>query len=360
MKKKYQVFVSSTYEDLIEERKEVSQAILECNCIPSGMELFPASNKKQWEIIKQIIDDSDFYLLIIAGRYGTLGIDDTGRRVGYTEMEFDYARSLNKPILAFINKEPEKLPAKYVEKSERRNKHLQKFIEKVKSNAHIKYWSNKDNLKSSVLYSLNSALEDTDAAGWVKGENEKLSDQIYYVKESELGFEYFDLNNAKYYTHVTFKCLRNQMQYYTERFYWVYGGKMSASPYMDEDVLVDSFSDKNYIAYTNRLPHPKTKDSEGESGFIITVSDTNPLNAMFLSNEPIYNHRETVKLWVKLPDSLVFKKAVLKKYSASSEFVPYDEENLDVKDKKYINIEFKDHEMKGSVFNLSWEVEKVI
>ena len=53
MQVKYQVFVSSTYEDLIDERKEVTQAILEANCIPAGMELFPASNKSQWEFIKR-------------------------------------------------------------------------------------------------------------------------------------------------------------------------------------------------------------------------------------------------------------------------------------------------------------------
>jgi len=47
------------------------------------MELFPASNKKQWTIIKRVIDDSDFYLLIIAGRYGSLGIDDDGNNVIY-------------------------------------------------------------------------------------------------------------------------------------------------------------------------------------------------------------------------------------------------------------------------------------
>ena len=78
MEIKYQIFVSSTYEDLKEERKEVTQAILECNCFPAGMELFPASNKSQWEIIKRVIDESDFYLVIIAGRYGSIGIDDDG------------------------------------------------------------------------------------------------------------------------------------------------------------------------------------------------------------------------------------------------------------------------------------------
>lgn len=53
MEKRYQVFVSSTYSDLIEERKEVTQAILECDCFPAGMELFPASNRKQWDVIKK-------------------------------------------------------------------------------------------------------------------------------------------------------------------------------------------------------------------------------------------------------------------------------------------------------------------
>ena len=59
MLKKYQVFVSSTRDDLVDERKSVSQALLESNCIPAGMELFPASNRTSWEIIKNAIDDSD-------------------------------------------------------------------------------------------------------------------------------------------------------------------------------------------------------------------------------------------------------------------------------------------------------------
>ena len=53
MEKRYQVFVSSTFEDLQEERKEVMQALLELDCIPAGMELFPASNEDQWSLIKK-------------------------------------------------------------------------------------------------------------------------------------------------------------------------------------------------------------------------------------------------------------------------------------------------------------------
>src|ERR1700730_2626217 len=77
MNKRYQVFVSSTYDDLREERSEVMRALLELDCIPSGMELFPAADEDQWTLIKEVIDDCDYYVVIIGGRYGSLqaGID---------------------------------------------------------------------------------------------------------------------------------------------------------------------------------------------------------------------------------------------------------------------------------------------
>jgi hypothetical protein len=62
--KRYQVFVSSTYQDLQEERKEIMQVLLELDCMPSGMELFPATNDDQWTLIKSVIDDSDYYIVV--------------------------------------------------------------------------------------------------------------------------------------------------------------------------------------------------------------------------------------------------------------------------------------------------------
>ena len=94
LERRYDVFVSSTYEDLKEERKEITQAILECDCIPVGMEMFPASNTEQWKFIQKVIDRADFYLVVIAGKYGFV-MKDTGK--SYTEMEFDYATEKGKP-----------------------------------------------------------------------------------------------------------------------------------------------------------------------------------------------------------------------------------------------------------------------
>ena len=54
MDTRYQVFVSSTFADLEEERKNVIQTLMEMNCIPAGMEFFPAIDEEQFEFIKAI------------------------------------------------------------------------------------------------------------------------------------------------------------------------------------------------------------------------------------------------------------------------------------------------------------------
>lgn len=114
MERRYQVFVSSTYADLQEERQEVMQALLELDCIPAGMELFPAANEDQWTLIKQVIDDCDYYIVILGGRYGSIGPDGHS----YTEMEYRYALDAGKPVIAFVHKDPGKLPANKCEDSE--------------------------------------------------------------------------------------------------------------------------------------------------------------------------------------------------------------------------------------------------
>ena len=186
-KMKYQVFVSSTYEDLKEERKEVTQALLENDCIPVGMELFSASNKKQWDIIKSVIDDSDYYLLIIAGRYGSCGKDEYNNTVSYTEMEFDYARRIGKPIIVFQHKDIESLPLSKSEKTQIGRQRLKKFLSKASSDREIAYWTNKDNLKAKVIQAIQAIIRDCPAYGWIKVNKEieeKLSNSVDNTEKS--------------------------------------------------------------------------------------------------------------------------------------------------------------------------------
>src|SRR5262245_7703854 len=103
MNKRYQVFVSSTFADLKDERRSVIQTLMEMDCIPSGMELFPAADEEQWTFIKRVIDDCDYYLLIIGGRYGSTTSDG----ISYTEMEYDYAVSKGMRVIALVHESPD-------------------------------------------------------------------------------------------------------------------------------------------------------------------------------------------------------------------------------------------------------------
>lgn len=67
MDKRYQVIISSTFRDLVQERQEVLKAVLAIDHMPAGMELFPASDDAAWQLSRDVIDGSDYYVVIIGG-----------------------------------------------------------------------------------------------------------------------------------------------------------------------------------------------------------------------------------------------------------------------------------------------------
>jgi Holliday junction resolvasome RuvABC ATP-dependent DNA helicase subunit len=163
LQRRYQVFVSSTFEDLKDERRQVILALLETKCIPTGMELFPAAPDEQWELIKRVIDDCDYYIVIIAGRYGSRA--RSGK--SYTEMEFDYALSRGKSVIGFFHADPDNLPGTKLEKSEEAQRKLVQFSRKVRKRT-CKPWSTADGLASAVKSAMLNAIEHDPKAGWMR------------------------------------------------------------------------------------------------------------------------------------------------------------------------------------------------
>ena len=168
--KRYQVFVSSTYQDLSEARQEVMVALLELDCIPAGMELFPAANDDQWTLIKKYIDDCDYYLVIIGGRYGSIGADGKS----FTQMEYEYAVQQKKPVIAFLHKDPDKLEAGKVEKGEEGRNKLEAF-RKLAQTRMCKFWTTPSDLGSVVSRSVVNLKKSNPAVGWVRAD--KLPEQ---------------------------------------------------------------------------------------------------------------------------------------------------------------------------------------
>lgn len=163
MEKKYQVFVSSTYLDLIEERQHVIHALLELDCIPSGMELFPAADEDQWSLIKSVIDDCDYYIVVIGGRYGST--DSTGK--SFTQLEYEYAVSKGKPCMAFLHGDPNSLRVDRTEQTDQGRARLNEFRALAEKKI-CKHWKTAADLRSVVTSSLLSMRRSRPARGWVR------------------------------------------------------------------------------------------------------------------------------------------------------------------------------------------------
>jgi hypothetical protein len=165
MDKRYQVFVSSPYDGLREERSKVMHKLLEMNCIPSGMELFPAADDDAWSLIKDVIDECDYYILILAGRYGSVGDDG----MGFTEKEYRYAVEKGKPVAAFLHSNPSQIPSGDSEQSDKGRKKLEAFRELAKKK-HCKFWSNGDELASVVTTSIVHIMNRKPGVGWIRAD----------------------------------------------------------------------------------------------------------------------------------------------------------------------------------------------
>jgi hypothetical protein len=105
MNTRYQIFVSSTYSDLREERERIIHELTRIGYIAVGMEQFPATDEEQLEYIRAIIDESDYYVVVIRGKYGSTTSDG----ISFAEKECDYALETKKPVLAFLFKNPGQL-----------------------------------------------------------------------------------------------------------------------------------------------------------------------------------------------------------------------------------------------------------
>lgn len=179
MDKRYQVFVSSTYADLKEERQRVIQTVIEMDCIPAGMELFPAADEEQFQFIKRVIDDCDYYLLIIGGRYGST----TAEGISYTEKEYDYAVSLGLKVIALIHNNPDEIPLGKSEKDPLLRERLQHFREKASTNRLVKFWNSAEDLPGLVALSLANTTKMFPAVGWVRANKAASEDLLREINE---------------------------------------------------------------------------------------------------------------------------------------------------------------------------------
>lgn len=169
-KKKLQVFISSTFQDLKEERQAAVEAILSSGNIPAGMELFSAGDESQMKVIKRWIEESDVYLLILGGRYGSIEPDT---QKSYTQLEYEYAIQLNKPLFSVVIHN-ENLESKIKEHGslviEQEHPQKLKNFKQIVLNKLVKFYHDKRDIKLAVYETLSDFSHRDELIGWVRAD----------------------------------------------------------------------------------------------------------------------------------------------------------------------------------------------
>jgi len=164
MSVKYQIFVSSTYDDLRSERDQVIKAALEMGHIPVSMEMFSAADEEQWKIITSQIDQSDYYAVIIAHRYGST-IDG----VSYTEKEYDYAVNKGVPVISFIVEGDVSWSPEMIDTQLEKKEALERFKAKVKKKP-VGFWRSDKDLHGKFSIALMKLIATSPRPGWAKAD----------------------------------------------------------------------------------------------------------------------------------------------------------------------------------------------
>ena len=106
------VFLSSTYRDLIEYRAAGADALERLGQQGIRMEVFGARPTDATEACIDEISQSDALIGIYAHRYGHIPL---GKTTSITEQEFEFARSLSRPIFCFLIDEEQPWPPRHID-----------------------------------------------------------------------------------------------------------------------------------------------------------------------------------------------------------------------------------------------------
>lgn len=160
--KRYQVFISSTYTDLQEERAALTQVLPMLGCMPCGLDIHPVG-ASAWTAIKKLIDEADYYLLLLGSRYGSLSPSG----ISYTHMEYVYASTKQKPIVVLMHDAPESRPPQFQEKTPEGRRQFNDFRQLLGKGL-VGGWKDIRSLEEATRRYLPQLIKTRPATGWVR------------------------------------------------------------------------------------------------------------------------------------------------------------------------------------------------
>jgi len=152
---KKKVYVSSTFKDLIEHRSAVKTTLERAQFDVECMEKYPAFDERPVDKCLADVADCDYYVLVLAWRYGYQPKDDNPKKLSITHLEYQQALKLGKPCLVFLL-EPEHPwpPTKLDANALSPRSKIGKFRQTVETDRGRRCFTTPDNLAATVVEAL--------------------------------------------------------------------------------------------------------------------------------------------------------------------------------------------------------------
>jgi hypothetical protein len=163
MTKKYLVYISSSLEDLKNERRDLVKVVTEIGAVPVSMDAFDISDKNEQRLIKKAVEECDYFLTITAHKCGTL----LGKTFAQ-EMELTWAEKYGLPVIALVIDGKARWKASKKEKSPELVKALESFKKRLLGHS-SETWTSPADLRQKAQGLLIQTMNLNPRRGWVPG-----------------------------------------------------------------------------------------------------------------------------------------------------------------------------------------------
>ncbi|PNE04304.1 hypothetical protein A15D_00083 [Alcanivorax sp. MD8A] len=164
--KRYQVFISATYPDMQGARQALMLPMIEHGMIPTGLDSAAADGNTLLPVIQKLIETSDYFILVVGGRYGHLS------PMGLSEIhrEYIFAATKRKPIVAFIHDNPDMLEADQREATRDGQVRRDDFVRLLEEKVPSFRWTTEANLAELAHKVIPNLMREHRTPGWVRAD----------------------------------------------------------------------------------------------------------------------------------------------------------------------------------------------
>ena len=164
MSKKYFVYISSSFDDLKTERRELIKIVTELGAVPITMEGFDFDEEHGQGLVKKAIFESDYFINLTAYKCGQM----LGKSFSL-EFELTWAERFNVPVFSFIIDEQARWKASKKEKDTSAAKVLEVFKNKLRELPHAT-WTTSADLYQKIYINLTRVMNLNPGQGWIRGD----------------------------------------------------------------------------------------------------------------------------------------------------------------------------------------------